>query len=46
MRIEEVDGATTAFTFTDLRENIPVTANEFTFTPPAGVTIIDGAAPI
>ena len=46
MQVEEVDGATTGFTFTDLRENIPVTASDFIFTPPAGIAIIDGAAPI
>jgi outer membrane lipoprotein carrier protein len=46
MRIEDADGATTTFTFTALRENIPTTAADFTFTPPAGVTLIDGSAPI
>jgi outer membrane lipoprotein carrier protein len=46
MRLEEVDGSVTNFTFTDLRENIPTRATDFTFTPPPGVTIITGAAPI
>ncbi len=46
MQVEEADGATTGFAFTDMRENIPVPAGEFTFNPPAGVSIIDGAAPI
>jgi outer membrane lipoprotein carrier protein len=46
MRAEETDGSATTFTFTDLRENIPAAANDFTFKPPAGVTIVDGMAPI
>jgi outer membrane lipoprotein carrier protein len=46
MRLEEVDGSVTNFTFTDLRENIPTRATDFTFTPPPGVTIVTGAAPI
>jgi len=46
MRIEEVDGSVTSFTFTDLRENIPTTDKDFTFTPPAGITIVDGTSPI
>jgi len=46
MRLEEVDGATTTFTFTGLHENILTRAGDFTFTPPPGVTIITGTAPI
>jgi outer membrane lipoprotein carrier protein len=46
MRLEETDGSTTIFTFTDLHENIPTTDADFTFTPPAGVTIVNGSAPI
>lgn len=46
MRIEEADGAITSFTFTDLRDNVPVAAGEFTFTPPPGVAIVNGTAPI
>ena len=46
MRIEEVDGSATTFTFTAMRENIPTAASEFTFTPPPGVTLVNGAAPI
>lgn len=46
LRIEETDGAVTTFTFTDIRENIPAPAADFQFTPPPGVTVIDGAAPI
>jgi outer membrane lipoprotein carrier protein len=46
MRIEQTDGATTSFTFTDMRENVPAPDSDFTFTPPPGVMLIDGAAPI
>jgi outer membrane lipoprotein carrier protein len=46
MRLEETDGSATTFTFTDLRENIPTTDADFTFTPPPGVTIVNGSAPI
>lgn len=46
MRIEEIDGAATTFTFTAMRENIPTVDSEFTFTPPPGVVTVDGAAPI
>jgi outer membrane lipoprotein carrier protein len=46
MRIEDADGTTTSFAFTGMRENIPTADSDFTFTPPAGVTIVDGAAPI
>jgi outer membrane lipoprotein carrier protein len=46
MRLEETDGSTTTFTFTSLRENIPTTDADFTFTPPPGVTIVNGTAPI
>jgi len=46
MRIEETDGATTTFDFTDIKENIPTRPADFSFTPPPGVTIVDGTAPI
>jgi outer membrane lipoprotein carrier protein len=46
MRLEEIDGATTTFTFTDQHENIPTTDADFSFTPPPGVTIVTAAAPI
>lgn len=46
LRIEETDGATTTFDFSDMRENLPVDASEFRFVPPAGVTVVDGANPI
>jgi outer membrane lipoprotein carrier protein len=46
MRIEQTDGSTTSFTFTDIRENVPAPDSDFTFTPPPGVTVINGTAPI
>jgi outer membrane lipoprotein carrier protein len=46
MRIEQTDGSSTSFTFTAIHENIPTTDADFTFTPPPGVTIIDGTNPI
>ncbi|MDE1162068.1 MAG: outer membrane lipoprotein carrier protein LolA [Acidobacteriaceae bacterium] len=46
MRMEETDGASTDFTFANMRENVPTKDADFSFTPPAGVTIVDGASPI
>jgi len=46
MRIEDADGATTTFNFTDMHENIPTTDADFTFTPPPGVPILNGTNPI
>ena len=46
LRVEEIDGAITTFTFSEMRENVSVNDSDFRFIPPPGVTIIDGAAPI
>ena len=46
MRIDQADGTTTSFTFSAIHENIPTTDADFTFTPPPGVTIINGTNPI
>jgi outer membrane lipoprotein carrier protein len=46
MRVEQIDGSTTTYTFTAIAENIPTKDADFTFTPPTGVTIINGSAPI
>lgn len=46
MKLEEVDGATTTFTFTDEQENVPVKDSDFSFTPPPGVSIVSGSPPI
>jgi outer membrane lipoprotein carrier protein len=46
LRIEETDGAITTFTFAEMHENVQVNDGDFRFIPPAGVVIIDGAAPV
>jgi outer membrane lipoprotein carrier protein len=44
MRLVEMDGSTTEFTFTDEHENVPTRDSDFTFMPPPGVTVVDGAS--
>lgn len=46
MRIEETTGAVTAFTFSDQKEDIPLPPSDFTFTPPAGLPIVNAQPPI
>ncbi len=46
MRLEEVDGAVTEFSFTGMVENVPAKDADFVFTPPAGVSIVSGLPPI
>lgn len=46
MRIEEVGGAVTEFTFSNMEENVPVKTSDFVFTPPVGVTIVKGLPPV
>ena len=46
MRLEEVDGTVTEFTFTDIKENVPVKNSDFVFHPPAGVVVVNGLPPI
>ena len=46
LRLEEVDGSATEFTFSDSRENVPLPDSEFTFTVPAGVEVVDGLPPV
>lgn len=46
MRLEETDGSVTEFRFTGMEENVPSRDADFTFTPPPGVEIVDGLAPI
>ena len=46
MRLEEIDGSMTDFTFSSIQENVPVRDSDFTFLSPTGVSIIDGIAPI
>ena len=46
MKVEDIDSAITEFTFSAIQENVAVGDSDFTFTPPAGVAIVDGIAPI
>ncbi|QHN02802.1 outer membrane lipoprotein chaperone LolA [Granulicella sp. WH15] len=46
MKLEEIDGAVTEFTFTEMAENVPVKDADFLFTPPLGVSIVNGLPPI
>ena len=46
LRLEELDGATTEFTFTDTEENGSIPRDAFTFTPPAGVEVVNGLPPV
>ena len=46
MKIEEIDGAITEFAFSAMQENPPVRDSDFTFSPPSGVVVVDGIAPI
>jgi outer membrane lipoprotein carrier protein len=46
MRLEEVDGAVTEFAFSGVQENVPVKSGDFVFTPPVGVTVVNGLPPI
>ena len=45
LRIEEIDGTTTEFEFRDMQENQPSSDADFRFTPPTGVSIVDGMPP-
>ena len=46
IEIQETDGAVTHFTFTGEQPNAAVPAAEFHFTPPQGVPVVDGMAPV
>ncbi len=46
LRLDEVDGSTTEFTFTGQHENVPSSDAEFRFVPPQGVVITDGLPPV
>lgn len=46
MKLEETDGASTEFTFTDLEEDIPLPATDFIFTPLPGIPIVAAQPPI
>jgi outer membrane lipoprotein carrier protein len=46
IEIEEADGALTSFTFTGETPNAPIPSEQFRFTPPPGVPVVDAAPPI
>ena len=46
MRIEETDGITNSFVFTDETPNAPAPDTSFVFTPPAGVNVVAGMPPV
>jgi outer membrane lipoprotein carrier protein len=46
LTIEETDGAPTAFSFSDIEENVPIPASDFSFTPPPHTQIVNGQPPI
>ena len=46
MKILEIDGAETAFTFKNTQANAPAPDTDFVFHPPAGVPVVDGLPPV
>jgi outer membrane lipoprotein carrier protein len=46
IEIQETDGAVTHFTFTGEQQNVIIPPAEFHFTPPQGVPVVDGMAPV
>ncbi len=46
MRLEEIDGAVTEFSFSQMQENVPVKDTDFAFVPPDGVSVVEGLPPI
>jgi outer membrane lipoprotein carrier protein len=46
IEVDEADGATTRFTFTDQQPDAPVLPATFRFTPPAGVGVVDALPPV
>lgn len=46
LQIDETSGAITSFSFTDLQEDVPAPDSAFQFTPPQGIPVVNGAAPI
>lgn len=45
LEVHEIDGSSTTFEFSDMQENVPIRETDFRFTPPSGVTIVDGLPP-
>lgn len=46
MKLDEVDGAVTEFTFSGMEENVPVKDGDFVFVVPHGVSVVEGIKPI
>jgi len=46
MRLEELDGSFTEFSFSGMQENVPIRDSDFTFIAPPGVAVVDGLPPI
>lgn len=46
MKLEETDGATTEFTFSEQQENVPTTPEDFRFVPPAGLPVVNAQSPL
>jgi outer membrane lipoprotein carrier protein len=46
LEVQETDGATTRFTFTDEQPDVAIPADTFHFTPPAGVPVVDAMPPV
>lgn len=44
--LEETDGAVTRFLFTNQQPNASISAQEFHFTPPAGVPVVEAPPPV
>lgn len=46
LQIDETSGAITSFAFSDMQEDVPAPDSAFQFTPPPGVPLVNGAAPM
>jgi outer membrane lipoprotein carrier protein len=46
LEVQEVDGATTRFTFTGEQPDAAIPAETFHFTPPSGVPVVDAMPPV
>jgi outer membrane lipoprotein carrier protein len=46
LEVQEVDGATTRFTFNAEQPDVAIPAETFHFTPPAGVPVVDAMPPV
>lgn len=45
LKVEEMDGAATEFSFSEMKENVPVAVGDFVFVVPAGVGVVEGLPP-